>query len=149
MTIVTEKTFECKGFPCVITFNSLGFRCGYVGVDKNHPLYGASENSDMGNSLSCHGGITYAGERFNDGLWYFGFDCGHYGDGMDYDLAIKHFPENAQAYILQKQVEEMFPTGFPARSLAYVENECKQLALQIRALSEKLTANAEYSMTFR
>lgn len=68
---------------------------------------------------------------------------------MDYDQAMKYFPQNAQMYIVQKQTEKLFPTGFPVRSLAYVENECNQLALQIRALSEKLTANSEPVMTFR
>ena len=37
---IVEREFEHAGYKCVVVFNSNGFRCGYVGIPKNHPLYG-------------------------------------------------------------------------------------------------------------
>lgn len=42
---VVEQEFEHAGYKCVVTFNVMGHRCGYVGIPKNHPLYG-KEYSD-------------------------------------------------------------------------------------------------------
>lgn len=37
---VVEREFEHAGYKCVVVFGSIGHRCGYVGIPKNHPLYG-------------------------------------------------------------------------------------------------------------
>ena len=37
---IVEQEFEHAGYKCVVTFNVMGHRCGYVGISKNHPLYG-------------------------------------------------------------------------------------------------------------
>lgn len=37
---IVEQEFEHAGYKCVVTFNVMGHRCGYVGIPKNHPLYG-------------------------------------------------------------------------------------------------------------
>ena len=37
---IVEKEFECNGLKCVVTFQRHGHRCGYVGIPKEHPLYG-------------------------------------------------------------------------------------------------------------
>lgn len=37
---VVEREFEHAGYKCVVIFGSSGHRCGYVGIPKNHPLYG-------------------------------------------------------------------------------------------------------------
>ena len=42
---IVEQEFEYAGYKCVVTFNVMGHRCGYVGIPKNHPLYG-KEYSD-------------------------------------------------------------------------------------------------------
>lgn len=169
---IVEKEFESNGLKCVVTFQRLGHRCGYVGVPKGHPLYG-KEYSDhieikkadiedkevsgifplLGAILdddervrieayfSCHGGITYSGGGedskypIESNLWWFGFDCAHCDDGKDLDLAIKLFPEYAQALKIQKQVEDMYPVYNIVRELDYVENECCELAEQLAAFS--------------
>ena len=86
----------------------------------------ATVDSDDGESvrrspdmlLNCHGGLTYSGGGglypINFHLWWFGFDCGHYGDGLWGDMA--HL------------------TSGPVRSQAYVEQECESLAEQLAAL---------------
>lgn len=42
---IVEQEFEHVGYKCVVTFNVMGHRCGYVGIPKSHPLYG-KEYSD-------------------------------------------------------------------------------------------------------
>lgn len=37
---IVEQEFEHAGYKCVVVFNMMGIRCGYVGIPKNHPLYG-------------------------------------------------------------------------------------------------------------
>lgn len=37
---IVEREFEHAGYKCVVIFGSIGHRCGYVGIPKNHPLYG-------------------------------------------------------------------------------------------------------------
>lgn len=37
---IVEREFEHAGYKCVVTFNVIGHRCGYVGIPKEHPLYG-------------------------------------------------------------------------------------------------------------
>lgn len=101
-------------------------RCGYVGIPKEHPLYGidyhqqadcikqeqvdsvkirdkslilmltATCSSDKEFEtirrspdilIDCHGGLTYSRDRIHSvdipDTWWFGFDCGHYGDSLD------------------------------------------------------------------
>lgn len=41
---VVEKEFTHKQLKCVVIIGSTGHRCGYVGVGKNHSLYGKSYN---------------------------------------------------------------------------------------------------------
>lgn len=37
---MVERQFEHMGYECVVTFSAQGYRCGYVGIPKGHPLYG-------------------------------------------------------------------------------------------------------------
>lgn len=34
-----EKQFDYKGYRCVVVMQTMGHRCGYVGIPKEHPLY--------------------------------------------------------------------------------------------------------------
>lgn len=36
---VVEREFEHAGYKCVVIFGNSGYRCGYVGIPKDHPLY--------------------------------------------------------------------------------------------------------------
>lgn len=57
--------------------------------------------------LTCHGGITYAGDLNGKGEWWLGFDCAHSGDRTKWS-----------------------PDGV-FRSAEYVQGECERLAQQI------------------
>lgn len=39
---IIEREFEHKGYKCVVVFQSMAHRCGYVGIPDTHPLYGES-----------------------------------------------------------------------------------------------------------
>lgn len=106
------------------------------------PLLGAIIDEDdrirVEAYFNCHGGITYSGggEKstypIESDLWWFGFDCAHYGDGKDLDLAIEYFPEISEKILKTKQIEDMFPIyGEHLWSEPEVEEECKLLAEQI------------------
>lgn len=123
-----EKSWMTKaGFPAVVLIMPWGVRNGYVAVPPNHRHYGKGYY-DIG--AEVHGGLTYSGDDTNGypvesyGAWWFGFDCHHYGDSQDIALMDeKH-----------KQMEEthgIYDEGH-ARSLAYVEHECEQLAEQLK-----------------
>ena len=136
---VVESDFEYKRLRCIVTFGMMGHRCGYVGIPKGHKFYGKNYCDierliDYGN---CHGGLTYSSDFENSdypvksNLWWFGFDCAHYGDGKDLDLAIELFPNYREQLTKTKEVEAMFPTYEIVRNKKYVEKNCKSLADQL------------------
>lgn len=44
---IVEKEFEHNGMKCIITFSRMGYRCGYVGIPKEHPLYGKNYDDHL------------------------------------------------------------------------------------------------------
>lgn len=136
---IVEKIFDHKDLKCVVTFGSNGWRCGYVGVPRSHKFYGKgyTEIESQINYGNCHGGLTFSsrsmGEKYpiESDLWWFGFDCAHYGDGKDLDLAIETFPHIAESLYKIKAREDMFPTYEPVRSCEYVADSCISLANQL------------------
>jgi len=84
---------------CLMVRNTTGGNwCGYVGVDKKHPLYEVGDSEAYGeHDLGCHGGLTFSGfcqetedhsrhichipaKGRPDKVWWFGFDCAHAWD---------------------------------------------------------------------
>ena len=166
-----ESDFIYKGYRCVVIFGDMGFRCGYVGVEADNPLYGKDysdyldinkseldgeplgkrgiipmlcmafdedERARLDTYFNVHGGLTYAGDRADypveSNLWWLGFDCGHYGDGSDWDIALKYWSD--EPYI-QRRAECLDSDGV-IRTKEYVENECKSLVDQIIELTHLL-----------
>lgn len=80
---VVEKQFQYKGHDCICVFNRNGFRCGYVSTTLRRHY----DNFD----IDCHCGLTFDGmlpEVYAPKeIFYIGFDCGHYCDGLDTKLA--------------------------------------------------------------
>ena len=52
---------EETGLPCLIVRAGadLGHLCGYVGVLRDHPLYGLDYSHDLVACVDAHGGITF------------------------------------------------------------------------------------------
>jgi len=114
--------------PCLIVRHPrLGQLCGYVGITQGH-RYFETPYDDV--DVDCHGGLTFSGfcQEFDkehgvchvpalgepDHVWWLGFDCAH-----AYDL----LPGLLEAHI--PYFEDIY------RDLAYVQNECAQLARQL------------------
>lgn len=110
-------------YPCMIQRNpSLLHLCGYVGVMKNHDLYGADCNDERLDTIDVHGGLTFAGhfpEHHPDQIWFFGFDCAHSFDFTPGLIDHKFYPNRYdQEY----------------RNIKYVREQVEHLAAQIAAL---------------
>mgnify|MGYP003294415751 CR=1 FL=1 len=129
-----ETRFEYKGFPCVVLFQWLGHRCGYIGIPKNHKFYNVDY---MELDISCHGGLTYSesylyGQEDGD-IWWIGFDCGHYVDKQDYESVKKYYSDNEEvmkniAWVQENSLSQSFGQ---VRNLDYVINECKSIVDQL------------------
>ena len=130
-----EKEWEHCGLKCVAIAVPIGHRCGYVGVDNNHPCF-SRHSDDTGTNFDVHGGITYTGMPYewerHDNIWWIGFDCAHSGDGKDFSIMND---ENRKFYR---------GTSYPAmlkfgeiRTLDFVVVECNKLAEQLADMLPK------------
>ena len=133
---IVEKSFEYKGYPCVILFMPMCYRCGYVGIPR--------ETAVGVNAIDCHGGITYTEaylwKQDDPDKWWIGFDCMHFPDGFDVESGMNYWRDNEEQ---QNTIKNLFSRMSPyhqLRSLAFVENECKHIVDQI----EEERNNKEY-----
>lgn len=120
------------GLPALARRAGHGSWCGYVAVPPGHPLHGAHYDDPP---VDVHGGLTYAaacdgeichvpGPGEPDDVWWFGFDCAHAGDLMPMMLVA--------ARAMPRQLRTHDSTD-AYRTLAYVQEQCEQLAVQLRA----------------
>jgi hypothetical protein len=135
---------EATGLPGLARRNlESGSWCAYVGVTDGHPLFNtAYEDLD----LEVHGGITFAdfcheedkekgichipdpGEP--DTVYWFGFDCNHHGDiAPGYDARYRDLFRNSP------DLEQFMSRGV-YRTLEYVKEECKNLAAQLKHITD-------------
>ena len=138
-----EKEWTCCGFLCLSVTTGMGHRCGYVGIDRYHRLYGVgySQESDLleavnsgikgitpENFFYVHGGLTFADKRkeYPD-LWFFGFDCAHAGDLPDESL-MENLPDYTKKVLLGHGT---ISDGGTVWTLDMVVAECESLAQQL------------------
>lgn len=138
MRFVVEDSFNYKGYPCVCLFQKMGHRTGYVGVDKNHPWYEMDYDSEGPDTVNCHWGLTYSGwpywgDKDDHTYWYFGFDCAHYSDGIDYETARKYGLLSDNEYLLQKAIYEKWNPG-TIKDVEFVKDNCKLIADQLKVI---------------
>ena len=90
--MVIEKRFTIKNLDIIVVFIELGYRCGYVGVPENNKYYKKDYNAL--NHIFKDGELTWSDfiPQFNPDLWYIGFDCGHYNQGVDISAYNAYFP---------------------------------------------------------
>jgi len=116
-----EQVFEYMGLTCVVWFNDTGFRCGYVSIPEGHKFYGKTDDENI--DVVCHGGITFSSRLTSlaghEKDWFIGFDCGHYGDGID--------PSN----LSDTRKDLMAIMGGHIWTSKEVANECKKIADQV------------------
>lgn len=137
-----EKRFDYKGYPCVVLFMPMGYRCGYVGIPKENKLYKLDFQDKI--DIDCHCGLTYESDSLhcqNDtNIHWIGFDCGHCCDGYDVDKIKELYADDES---VMKQAEIM--TDYfkicnkenPVRTLEYCEEQCKGIVEQLIKLERK------------
>jgi hypothetical protein len=116
---------DTTGLPCLALRSHLfGIWCGYVLVAPRHPWHGLSYDDVP---AEVHGGLTFAGPSTGsdreqvcllgegDEGWWLGFDCAHWAD-ID--------PAGRLGFGF---AEERY------RTLDYVTDQCRYLAVQARA----------------
>lgn len=122
---VDERTM----LPCQIKRHPHGHLCGYVCIPPGHPLYEIdSDNIRNDFPFSVHGGITWSGRlnRKHD-FWCFGFDCCHIGD---YSPMTEVLDQLLNRFFDKRKT--LIPAGYTYRNWVYVENEVRNLAVQLR-----------------
>lgn len=144
---IIEKEWESNGLKCIIVFQKWGYRCGYVEVPQTHPLFGKyytnyindSTNVEIKDYFNVHGGITFSGELSEHSTtnknWWFGFDCYHWDDIADFDLAHKYFPKNniLSFAIKEFQIDSNSDCEIDCsiKTLDFVVEQCESLAKQL------------------
>jgi hypothetical protein len=125
--------FTHSGLECMTQLSPVGIPCGYVAVPESHPDYG--KHYDDMEDIEVHGGLTFSGywENLCDGLWYFGFDCGHV-----YDMnALPHSEKLFDFTPFGVDHKTMLPKYQSNKTMKYVEAETERLAEQLAARSIK------------
>jgi hypothetical protein len=144
--IGVEDGGNYKGYDYLVTFNRIGFRCGYVAIDATHPLYEKDLMGSDGYDLSVHGGVTFfdknhfVEELFDhvcDDKWI-GFDCGHCYDSYDKDFAEKHFDlrDTEREHMQRMESISRIDPECTIRTKEYVEEQCKNLIDQLIEIKE-------------
>ena len=120
-----EWVDEDTGYKCrIMRHDHFGQLCGYVGIPKNHPLYGKHYSDDEVENLDAHGGLTHSSTDTDDkDTWWFGFDCSHGGDLRPYMLV--HLIGNGHTYTPDKGSDVY-------RTWEYVEREVRELSRQLK-----------------
>ena len=131
---IVEERFEYKGFPCVVLFQSLGFRTGYVGLPKGHKYYGAMYDLIP---VDCHCGLTYGdyglyGQEDKNTYWI-GFDCGHCYDGYDLEKLDEYYKgeDNPLNNSILREYHKKVNQECEFRTLEYVKENCIQIVEQL------------------
>jgi hypothetical protein len=84
---MTKDYTNEDGMACRIVLTDSGWHCGYVGVPPGHPAFGVGYEIAPVEGIGVHGGVTFADHWGDeDPLWWIGFDCMHYDDGMQKGL---------------------------------------------------------------
>lgn len=118
---------------CLMLRADLGHWCGYVGLPRDHPLWGVGYD-DV--DVQVHGCLTFsdrARERWTEesdldldpDLWWFGFDCAHLGDLVPGVLAVERRLGFGPP-----------PDSFVYRGPEYVGAETENLARQLMELAD-------------
>ena len=123
--MIVESEWTCEGYKCKVICIPYGHRCGYVGINKSHPLYGKTYMT-LEEDFNVHGGITYSGYMEGETDWFFGFDTAHAGDKTDPEI-LKMFDTNYTDMSMRGVV----------RTSKYCVKETNSLAKQLKDLEEK------------
>lgn len=111
---IIEKEFTFLGYKCVVIFNRLGIRCGYVGIPKENKIRTNGYDID---DFKVHGGVTYCCN---------GLPNGDYSDNIQDKKSYKKYFGNENDF------------SFGTRKKSFVIKECKMLARQLKEREEQI-----------
>lgn len=149
-----ELEWNHCGLPCMVLMTSLGHRCGYVGVPKDSPLYGMDYDNNKLREVMVHGGLTYSNNMSTlsspyitmmknvSDYWWFGFDCGHSGDGRDLKTALKYFMGTEQEKEIKNLIdfEHKYSNLYngSVKTTDYCADSCNELAEQLAKIEKDM-----------
>lgn len=91
-----EKVDIYRGYKYAIWLNaSYGYRCGYVELPENHPLYEKSFTDYDFQQIQ----LTFSGHIKGLSGWFIGWDHHHIWDGIDEEAVLEYYkdlPESEQ-----------------------------------------------------
>ncbi len=152
---ILEDWTTASGLRAIAIVGIYGSINGYVEVTKESRFYNMEYSKwDMSidtledwtkdkieaqkhlNDIEVHGGMTYSsmGDKLHmpSTNWWFGFDTAHAWDQPDYDLAIKHFPDQTKEIDIYFEIMRPFAPNTCIRDINYVHSECERLATQLK-----------------
>lgn len=128
--LLEEGTLSSE-FEYAITHNTRGHRCGYLKLLPGHPWHGVGY-SDLHDLIDVHGGLNFADpdvrcdKAGDDDGWWIGFDCAHFGDACDWDLALE---SHRQDFKSMPYAFSFFDQGV-IRTTEYVRDQLEYLGKQ-------------------
>ena len=137
-----EKFFWYLGYPCAILrpCSDRKHLCGYVGVPKDHPIYGLPPYIQaFENYFHVHGGLNYYRfdlppkaytENPSKDFWFFGFSCTHEGD----IVPLNEDCSNCGDEFLERPIRH----GDSYKDMKFVEKEVRKLAHQLKQIENEL-----------
>ena len=131
-----EVIGKYKGLQYAVYFHDVqGFRCGYVEIPEDHPLYGKYFGDIDFNTI----GLTFSGYIKHLNGWFIGWDHHHLWDGIDEEGIRKshaNLPENELEDILN-YARSMTDDKYGLVSTTEdVEDECKQVIDEVIRLGQ-------------
>lgn len=132
-----ERMFEESGLKCFTKTVDTGHRCGYVMVEKGHPLYGCKCSVDEKfAAIDVDGGVTFA-ETFGD-VTVLGWDAGHWWHLVDPSIKVRDLSDFESAIVdLCNSLSDFADTmgGFSAEKYMVdadmAEKETRKMARQL------------------
>jgi hypothetical protein len=164
---IVESDFVHKGLKCVVVFGRFGHRCGYVGIGKEHILYGKDYNSIIPKELMgkwdevkqepigkrgaidvicCDLEKPRVGILFDvhGGITYSGGANDYPVDNNDlwfFGFDCGHYQDKLDIQAMEKYNLPVNPyaphTVGTVKTIKYVERECKKLAEQLIKMEGK------------
>ena len=121
-----------SGLRAVVVVQDFGNRCGYVAVPKGATTYGEHYDDVQ---VDVHGGLTFSdwGDTYPveaEDVWWFGYDCAHYGDARDPTLMSPKYKEMYDKGLFTSALDDYGVV----RSLEYCVEQCESLASQLKEL---------------
>ena len=128
-----EKEFDYKGHHCIVTFTEIGYRCGFISLNKDDVFYDVGFNK-INDSYKLSFKLDSSGRTFprNDGNYWIGFTCNSKADKADLKHVTEVYGEKPLVLTLlnMNNIPTVSRTG-TIRSVEYIEERIKHLVDEV------------------